>query len=94
MRMEWEIDYLVVRWLYRPFSSLGGVARVGGGVEPSPFPLSAEEHMGCSPLLHFSLYGFLGLQVDLLSLSLVQTGLNCFLSSFGPGAASVVHCLH
>ena len=56
--MEWEMDGLilwsvVVWWLYRPFSSLGGVARVGGEVEPSPFPLSAEEHMGCSPLLHF-----------------------------------------
>ena len=51
--MDGLVDVVVVWWLYRPFSSFGGVARVGGEVEPSPFPLSAEEHIGCSPLLHF-----------------------------------------
>ena len=36
----WMVAVVVWWWLYTPFSSLGGVVRAGGEVEPSPFPLS------------------------------------------------------
>ena len=59
-----------------------------------PFLSQLRSTWGVPHFCTFSLYGFLGLQVDLLSLSSVQTSLNCFLSSFGPCAALLVHCLH
>ena len=56
---------------------------------------TAHSAHGLFLLFHlFAICGFLDLQVDLLSLSSVQTSLNCFLSSFGPCAALLVHCLH
>ena len=50
------MDAVVVWWwLYTPFSSLGGVVRAGGEVEPSPFPLSWGAH-GVFPT--FALFSF------------------------------------
>ena len=88
--MEWEVmvrDGLVLCWCGGGFIHLFPLwVEWFGLVERCYLPsfLSAEEHMGCSPLLHFiPLYAFLALQVDLLSLSQVQTHLNCSSSSHG-----------